>query len=191
MYIPVEDDTLGLTLKLSSKGLKMTPPPRPTAPAIKPAPNALAKNWAIILVVHCKSPSTKLYPYSVFTSNSRLTKQMLTTDITIKNKTVINKREMSPGEHDSMPTMDDILDVPRNNVSNNRVARRNGIIIKLVGFQWVRSRAMIFISFGCVFGELLFSSSSTLFSLAFSSLFIETLFDSLISSFSGSSISFF
>lgn len=36
IYIPVEEATFGGTPKLSSKGLKMAPPPNPTADPIMP-----------------------------------------------------------------------------------------------------------------------------------------------------------
>jgi len=60
MNIPDADATWGGTLKLRSKGLKITPPPRPTVPAMNPATNAETTNLMRRFSSHLRSPSTKL-----------------------------------------------------------------------------------------------------------------------------------
>ena len=45
MYIPVDDATDGGTPKLSSRGLKIAPPPRPKAPETQPPKRAKITNF--------------------------------------------------------------------------------------------------------------------------------------------------
>lgn len=42
MYIPVAEETFGGTPRLIKSGLKITPPPRPRAPATQPPPKPRA-----------------------------------------------------------------------------------------------------------------------------------------------------
>ena len=63
-YIPVADDTLGGTPMLNKRGLKMTPPPRPRAPATHPPPNPRNKTFLSTLPSKTRSDGTKLIlPY--------------------------------------------------------------------------------------------------------------------------------
>jgi hypothetical protein len=63
-YIPVADDTLGGTPMLNRRGLKMTPPPRPSAPATHPPPNPRHRTFLSTLPSKTRSDGTKLIsPY--------------------------------------------------------------------------------------------------------------------------------
>ncbi len=49
IYIPVEDATAGGTPMLSNKGLKMAPPPKPSAPETQPPKRAKMTNFTRML----------------------------------------------------------------------------------------------------------------------------------------------
>ena len=70
-YIPVADDTLGGTPMLNRRGLKMTPPPRPRAPATHPPPNPRHRTFLRTLPSKTRSDGTKLIlPYFCFSAYS-------------------------------------------------------------------------------------------------------------------------
>ena len=59
-YIPVAEDTLAGTPMESRSGLKITPPPRPRAPATHPPPNPRKSTFLRVLPLNNKSLSTLL-----------------------------------------------------------------------------------------------------------------------------------
>lgn len=67
-YMPVADDTLGGTPNLRRRGLNMTPPPRPKAPATHPPPKPSPRTRHSVFPSKKRSLSTKLRscPYSGF-----------------------------------------------------------------------------------------------------------------------------
>lgn len=71
IYIPVAEETLGGTPRLINSGLKITPPPRPSAPATHPPPNPRARTILKVLPSNIKSfldrltlSNSLLRPYS-------------------------------------------------------------------------------------------------------------------------------
>lgn len=67
MYMPVADDTFGGTPMASRRGLKMTPPPRPRAPATHPPKKPSVKTFLRVLPSKTKSLSARLMlPYFFF-----------------------------------------------------------------------------------------------------------------------------
>lgn len=88
MYIPVDEETEGGTPILNSKGLKMTPPPRPSAPDTQPPINAKKTNLNILEPSNLISPSTSPDPYLIFNYCSLLT--CLIDVIVIKQQMIIN-----------------------------------------------------------------------------------------------------
>ena len=61
-YMPVADETLGGTFIAIRIGLKMTPPPRPSAPAIHPPKNPKDKMIVNVLPSKIKSLCARLMP---------------------------------------------------------------------------------------------------------------------------------
>lgn len=61
-YIPVADDTFGGTPMDKSNGLKMTPPPKPSAPATQPPVNPRISTFLRTFPLKIKSLSTILIP---------------------------------------------------------------------------------------------------------------------------------
>jgi len=73
MYMPVADETLGGTPIANKSGLKMTPPPRPRAPATQPPKKPSPRTFLRILPWNTKSLSTKLIsPYFFLSAYSLL-----------------------------------------------------------------------------------------------------------------------
>ena len=70
-YIPVADDTLGGTPIYKRRGLKMTPPPNPKAPATQPPPNPKQRTLNRTFPWNTRSLGTMLtFPYLFFKSYS-------------------------------------------------------------------------------------------------------------------------
>ena len=86
--MPVEELTIGGTPIPIKYGLKITPPPRPNAPATKPPPKPRRETFLIILPVKTRSlgtilmfPNLRLSAYSPptnFTAKCRMTPLMTT-----------------------------------------------------------------------------------------------------------------
>ena len=135
IYIPEEEATCGDTPKLRSSGLKMTPPPEPTVPAIRPAPTAPIINWTSNLGVQCKSPSTNWYPCSTLRWCSLLIRKMLDAVMQTINKINSIIRTKSKAEQDSIPITESMFEFPRNRLIEMRTKKREGIITRLAGFR--------------------------------------------------------
>ena len=104
IYIPVAEETLGGTPRLINSGLKITPPPRPSAPATHPPPNPRARTILKVLPSNIKSfldrltlSNSLLRPYSWATN---LTPTITKNPIIIMNPA--NKLQ-SPIVHFSKP----------------------------------------------------------------------------------------
>lgn len=73
IYIPVEEATDGGTPMLNNKGLKIVPPPKPSAPDTQPPIVAKMTNLTIVLPWNLTSDSIRPFPtftfsfYSIFT----------------------------------------------------------------------------------------------------------------------------
>ena len=60
MYIPVADETLGGTPIAKRSGLKITPPPRPSAPATQPPKKPSPRTFLRVFPWKTRSLGTKL-----------------------------------------------------------------------------------------------------------------------------------
>jgi len=103
MYIPVADETFGGTPIESKRGLKMTPPPRPRAPATHPPKNPKQRTFLRILPSKTRSLSAKLTLLYFFLSYySELV--ILTATYTIASITMKKtpKKTQSPALHFSI-----------------------------------------------------------------------------------------
>ena len=73
MYIPVAEATDGRTPRLNNRGLKIVPPPKPSAPDINPPKKAKKTNLRTTGIVSLRSlgarptPTKFLSAYSFFT----------------------------------------------------------------------------------------------------------------------------
>ena len=114
MYIPVAEATEGCTPRLSNKGLKMAPPPRPKAPDINPPRKAKVTNLIKTEALSFKSLDTIPAPTLVFKAYS------FRTLFTAKNVRImqytINARRMpqSSSLHRYIPIKDSNFLLPRN-----------------------------------------------------------------------------
>ena len=73
MYIPVAEATEGRIPRLKSKGLKIVPPPKPSAPDINPPKKAKKTNLRTIGTVSLRSLGARPTPTRVFRAYSFLT----------------------------------------------------------------------------------------------------------------------
>jgi len=73
MYIPVAEATEGRTPRLKSKGLKIVPPPKPSAPDINPPKKAKKTNLRTTVIVSLRSLGARPTPTKVFRAYSFLT----------------------------------------------------------------------------------------------------------------------
>lgn len=73
MYIPVAEATEGRTPRLKSKGLKIVPPPKPSAPDINPPKKAKKTNLRTTIIVSLRSLGARPTPTKVFRAYSFLT----------------------------------------------------------------------------------------------------------------------
>lgn len=99
-YIPVAELTFGGTPMPIKYGLKMTPPPKPRAPATKPPPNPRRETFLRIVPVKTRSLGTRLISlYFFFKSYSFatiLTAKYRVITMATKNAVIVNQ---SPSEH--------------------------------------------------------------------------------------------
>lgn len=73
IYIPVAEATEGRTPRLKSKGLKIVPPPKPSAPDINPPKKAKKTNLRTTVIVSLRSLGARPTPTKVFRAYSFLT----------------------------------------------------------------------------------------------------------------------
>ena len=73
MYIPVAEATEGRTPRLKSKGLKIVPPPKPSAPDINPPKKAKKTNLRTTVIVSLRSLGARPTPTKAFRAYSFLT----------------------------------------------------------------------------------------------------------------------
>lgn len=73
IYIPVAEATEGRTPRLKSKGLKIVPPPKPSAPDINPPKKAKKTNLRTTIIVSLRSLGARPTPTKVFRAYSFLT----------------------------------------------------------------------------------------------------------------------
>lgn len=114
MYMPVEDDTDGGTPILRSRGLKMTPPPRPRAPETHPPIKAKNTNFKMLDHRNSISPSTSPCPYLIFNSYSFFTDFI---EVTVMKQHITinpNYNDQSTILHLLMPMIDDVVLLPLN-----------------------------------------------------------------------------
>jgi hypothetical protein len=104
MYIPVAEETLGGTPRLIKSGLKITPPPRPKAPATHPPPKPRPRTILKVFPSKIRSFSARCTLsnslLSFYSENTNLTPTKTKHIIKIMN-TII--RIQSPAEHFSKP----------------------------------------------------------------------------------------
>jgi hypothetical protein len=89
MYMPVAEDTLGGTPIANRRGLKITPPPSPRAPATHPPKKPRVRTFLSVLPSNTKSLLDRLiFPYFCF--NFYCFETSLTAIMTIDTITAMN-----------------------------------------------------------------------------------------------------